>query len=172
MKKLIAIGSFLFALNSISYAQVDTREFIFSIAPEISVPIGDFKEENKVGIGGNFIAQFSVAEKLRVLAGLGGVLYRGKTYEITGYQDEYPVVTTLHLRGGLKYYLSQAFFVAGNLGVAYVEQGESKIGFSYAPQIGVELGGVDIFVKYDAVTVKTYNGSKINAIGFCLGYRL
>lgn len=172
MKKLIAISCFLFVLNSITYAQVDSREFVFSAAPEVSVPVGDFSKSNKVGFGGNFIAQFSVAEKLRLLASLGGALYRGKTYEVTpGYSDEYPVLTTLYLRGGLKYYLTQALFVAGNIGVAHVNEEESKIGLSFAPQIGVELGGVDIFAKYDVVNVKTFNGSNISAIAFCLGYR-
>ena len=173
MKKLIAIGCLLFVLNSTTYAQVDSRDFVFSVAPEISVPMGDFKQTNKVGFGGNVIAQFLLAEKLRLLASLGGALYSGKTYEIDpGYPDEYPVVTTFRIRGGLKYYLTQAFFVAGNLGIANVRQdGENKMAFSYAPQIGVELGGVDIFVKYDVASVKTIIGSNISALGFCLGYR-
>lgn len=173
MKKLIAIGCLLFALNSTTYAQVDSREFVFSVAPEIGVPMGDFKKTNKVGFGGNFIAQFLMAEKLRLLASLGGALYRGKTYEIDpGYPDEYPVVTTFRIRGGLKYYLSHEFFVAGNLGIANVRQdGENKMAFSYAPQIGLELGGVDVFVKYDVASVKTINGSNVSALGFCVGYR-
>ena len=152
MKKLIAIGCLLFVLNS-TYAQVDSREFVFSIAPEISLPMGGFKKTNKVGFGGNFIAQFLIAEKLRLLASLGGALYDGKTYEIDlAYPDEYPAV--------------------GNLGIANVRQdGESKVAFSYAPQIGVELGGVDVFVKYDVVNIKTFNGSNVSALGFCVGYR-
>ena len=173
MKKIISISCVVFILNFTAYAQVDSREFVFSAAPELSIPMGDFKETNKIGLGGNFIAQFALAEKLRFLASLGGVLYRGKTYEIDpGYSDEYPVITTLRLRGGLKYYLSQAFFVAGNLGIANVGQGgENKIALSYAPQIGVELGGVDIFAKYDVANVKTINGSSVAALGLSVGYR-
>jgi hypothetical protein len=174
MKRTIAIVLFLFAFNCTrTYAQVDSREFVFSLAPEVSLPMGDFKELNKTGFGGNFIAQFILAEKLRLLASLGGTMYKGKTYEIDpGYSEEYPVITTLRLRGGLKYYLSQAFFVAGNLGIANVNQdGEKKLALSYAPQIGIELGGVDIFAKYDVANVKTANGGNVNALGFCLGYR-
>src|SRR5215216_3513828 len=107
MKKLIVIVCFLFAFNFISHAQVDTRPFIFSAAPEISMPIGDFKKTNKLGVGGNFIAQFSMAEKLKFLASLGGVLYQGKVDDTDPvYSDDYPAVATLRLRGGLKYFLS------------------------------------------------------------------
>jgi hypothetical protein len=170
MKKLIAITCFMVAFHGITHAQVDTREFIFSAAPELSIPMGNFKKTSKAGFGGNFIGQVSLAEKFRLLINFGGVLYNGKTYEIDpGISDNYPTTTILRLRGGIKYFLTEGFFVAGNIGAASVGQsGTSKIGFSYAPQIGYELWAVDIFAKYDVVST---NGSNIGALGICIGYR-
>jgi hypothetical protein len=172
MKKIIAVACVILVLQLNANSQVDTRPFIFSVVPQVTMPISKFKESNKTGFGGNFIGQWSIAEKLKFLATFGGTLYRGKTYEIDpGYTTDYPAVSVLYLRGGLKYFVSEAIFVAGNLGVAKVHQPETKFGLTYAPQVGCELGGVDLFLKYDVVQAKTFNGSNVQAIGFCLGYR-
>lgn len=174
MKKIIAYISCVLTIHYTTHAQVDTRAFILSLAPEVSIPVGGLKQTNKIGLGGNVFAQFSLAEKLKFLVSLSGRLHKGKTYNSElGYEDEYPALVNNSLKGGIKYFLSDAIFIAGNAGPAYVTQrGESKISFSYAPQIGCELGGVDLLLKYDAVCSKTSNGATIQAIGFCIGYRL
>lgn len=172
MKKIIAIIGVLVVLAQNTYGQVDTRSFIFSIAPQISVPVDKFKESNKPGFGGNFIGQVSVAEKLKLLATLGGSLYRGKTYDAgLRYISDYPSVGILYLRAGVKFFVTEAIFLAANAGVARVDQPDGKLGLTYAPQIGCELGGVDLFLKYDVVPVKTFNGANVQALGFCIGYR-
>jgi len=153
MKKRFLFIAALFVFSIASYSQVDTRHFILSLAPQVSVPIGDFKQINKTGFGLNVITQFSIAEKLKLLANFDGGQYHGKSYETgLGYTDTYPSVSILRLRAGLKYFLSQGLFVAGNLGAAHtIQGGVVKYGFSYAPQLGYELGGVDIFARYDVV---------------------
>jgi hypothetical protein len=173
MKKRFLFIAALFVFSIASYSQVDTRHFIFSLAPEVSVPIGDFKQINKTGFGLNIITQFSIADKLKLLASLGGGQHHGKTFDSqVGYSDTYPSVSILRLRAGLKYFLSQGLFIAGNLGVAHTfQEGESKYGLSYAPQLGYELGGVDVFARYDVVNVKLIGSKNIQAITFCLGYR-
>jgi hypothetical protein len=172
MKKGFFSIAVLFGFSIASYSQVDTRHFIFSLAPEASVPIGDFKQTNKTGFGLNVITQFSIAEKLKVLANFGGGQYHGKDYESPVGTDTYSSVSALRLRAGLKYFLSQGLFVAGNVGAAHtIQSGVVKYGFSYAPQLGYELGGVDIFARYDVINVKLIDSKNMQAITFCLGYR-
>lgn len=172
MKKICVLLSALLSVSFFTYAQVDTRPFIFSVVPQISIPTGDFKKTNKLGFGGNFTGQITLTEKLKGLVTLGGSQYRGKEYESgPGYPSDYPTVSALYLRGGLKIFVTEAIFLAGNIGAAKINQPENEIGLTWAPQLGCELGGVDLYLKYDVVEVKTFNGSKLQALGICIGYR-
>lgn len=174
MKKILAFAFFTLCLKNGAQAQLDTRPVVFSFVPEVSLPIGKFGETNKLGFGGGVTGQFYLAEKLRLLTIAGGTLHQGKTYMLDQYfEDQYPAVALLGLKGGVKYYLANQFFVAGTIGADMVtQQGEKKIGFAYAPLLGAELGGVDIYAKYNSVGVKSVQGSAIQTVSFCLGYRL
>ena len=52
-----------------------------------------------------------------------------------------------------------------------MQDGERKFGFSYAPVLGVELGSVDLYARYNSVGVKTTQGGAIQTVSFSLGYR-
>ena len=174
MKKLIVSALFGLCLHGTLRAQIDTRPFVLSLTPELSLPVGKFANTNKLGFGGNLVAQFKLAEKLRLLASIGGVLYQGKSYEtVYGSSSDYNAVGVTDLKGGLKYYLLDAVFVAGHIGINRVTQGgESKMGVSYTPILGAELGGVDLYVKYNVIGVEANGGSNIQTVSFCIGYRL
>lgn len=171
MKKIL-IGVLLVASFFCSHAQVDERSTILSLMPQIGFPLSDVQKTNGILLGGNLQYEGQISDKTRFLIQFGGGLLQGKSFDTDfGYPDKYPAVAMMQLRGGAKYFMSEHFFVAGLAGVAHsAVQGESSIGFSYAPSIGYEFFTaryVDVNLRYDASSFKSYH---LNIATLSIGY--
>ena len=173
MKKIL-IGALFLTSTFYAQAQVDERYPIMNLMPQIGIPLGDVKKTNGILLGGNLQYEGPISDKTRFLVQLGGGLLQGKNYDTDlGYEDDYPAIALMQLRGGAKFFVSEHFFVAGLAGAARsVVQGESSIGFSYAPVIGYEFFTgryFDVNLRYDASNFKSYN---LNIATFSIGYHL
>lgn len=175
MKITKTLLAFFFVLLFLkSKAQVDDRDNIVSIMPQIGIPLGDIKKTNGIILGGHLQYERKIASPTRLVFQFGGGLLQGRKYDTGfGLEDTYSSLALMQLRGGVKFFPAGGFFVAGLVGGARsVAEGESSIGFSYAPIVGYEFGNIRYFnvsVRYDASVLKDY---KINTATFSIGYHL
>ena len=173
MKKIL-IGA-LFVISAFyAHAQVDEHSSIMKLMPQIGIPFGDVQKTNGIILGGHLQYEGQVSGKTRLLVQFGGGLLQGKTYDTgLGFEDDYPAIALMQLRGGAKFFMSEHFFVAGLAGATRaVVQGESSIGFSYAPVIGYEFFTgryFDVNLRYDVSNFKNYN---LKIATLSIGYHL
>lgn len=123
----------------------------FSMGPEINIPSGNSSNISTIGVGVYMKGEFPVAEKFSFTATASlNTFYGKKVLQYTA-----PNLSYLPLRGGLKYYPSENFYVEGQAGVSFSIKNDSKTTFIWAPGIGTFLNmgnshKLDIGLRYES----------------------
>ena len=77
------------------------------------------------------------------------------------------------LKAGIKYFLSDGFYGAAQIGVGFFTSYSNESAFAYTPMLGYEFSTksgkvIDAGFKYDGYSK---NGGSLGAIGFRLAFR-
>jgi len=172
MKKIfLAITGIAFFSGA--FAQKETENnFRFSVGPEFGFAIGKFNTTHSIGIGGTIQGEYNVsagANATNITLTTGYISYAGKS---AGAGIKFKAAGILPLKAGVKYFLSEGFYGAAQLGAGFFNNGGGTA-FAYTPMVGYEFNtksgkAVDASLKYDGYSI---NSSTLGSIGFRLAYR-
>lgn len=144
----------------------------FSVGPEIGFATGNLNGTHSVGIGATIQADVNIAPSTAFTVTTGLLSYAGRS--INGASKNKAQII-IPLRAGLKYFLSEGFYGAAQLGAGFFNNYEFRKGtaLAYTPMIGYEFNtksgkAVDASFKYDGYAI---NGLGSGSIGFRLAYR-
>jgi len=172
MKKLFLIlGVTLFA-TAASYAQKETgvgRPSI-SVGVDGALPLGDFKEGYKFGIGGTVKGAVPVATGLDVTLTAGYLSFAGKSESYFGEVYKNAALSLIPIKAGVRYRLDAGPYFEPQLGYTIMSsKGFKSTGaFTYAANVGVMLSReVDLGVRYEAMSK---NSSTTSFLGARLAY--
>jgi hypothetical protein len=169
MKKIfLAITSMAFFSGA--FAQKETSNSLhFSIGPEVGFAIGTFGNTHSIGIGGTVQGEYTVGTGTNLTLTTGYISYAGKS---AGAGLKFKAAGILPLKAGVKYFLSEGFYGAAQLGAGFFNNGGGTA-FAYTPMLGYEFStksgkAVDASFKYDGYSI---NSNTLGSIGFRLAYR-
>lgn len=148
MKKLafVTIASCILTLvqgqNSYSKTSTNSKQFIWSIGINPSIPLGQFNSYSSFGVGANFQGEYKPG-RAGLTLNIGYIDYFGKTTNGISYSD----FKYWPLMGGLKYYLGSSY-LHGQLGAGFGSNGLGT-SFWYGAGYGFNLGkAMDLELQY------------------------
>jgi hypothetical protein len=164
MKKFFLSTAMLIAVVVTVNAQsTESKTLKFSVGVEAGLPLGDFKEGWKFGIGGSAQGEYAAAEKLGVTLNAGFLSFTGKTIE----GDKVPSMSVVPVLAGAKYYFTEKVYGHAQAGISFFNNGGGSA-FTYSPGIGIKAGeNIDVLVKYQAASK---SGSTVSFIGARIAY--
>jgi hypothetical protein len=119
-----------------------TKNFIWSIGINPSIPLGHFSDLSSFGLGGNFQGEYKPG-KAGITLNFGYIDYFGKTNNGISYSD----FKYWPLMGGLKYYLGKSY-LHGQLGAGFGSNGLGT-SFWYGAGYGINFGkAIDAELQY------------------------
>lgn len=162
MKKLVLTLFAAVVVTMSSFAQGRP-----SIGLEVALPMGDFGDAFGTGIGATVRYEGGINDNLNWMGTIGYIAFAEK-------DDSGVTASAIPLQAGLKYYFTESFggFYAGaELGLHFMKakfdsdlydiDSESETEFGFAPQIGYQVGNVDIGARYQIVSDADYFGIRI-----------
>jgi len=158
------------AICSGAYAQNESnKKFHVSVGPEVGFATADFSNTHSVGIGGTVQAENNIGGTTNVTLTTGFITYAGKS---AGSGIKYKAAGIVPLKLGVKYFLSQGFYGAAQLGAGFFSNGGGAA-FAYTPMIGYEFNtnsgqAVDAGLKYDGYSK---NNSNLGSVGLRVAYK-
>ncbi|MFT3681348.1 MAG: hypothetical protein QM791_13810 [Ferruginibacter sp.] len=170
MKKILLCAAVLVASAATVSAQNSktVKQPIFSAGAEIALPVGDFKEGYKFGLGATVQGEYPAAENLGITLNAGYLSFTGKTFEFMGDKYKNEAQGVIPVLAGAKYYFNDKVYGHAQLGLSFFNLGVGSA-FTYAPGIGVKASdNIDVLVKYQAASK---NGSTASFIGARVAYR-
>jgi len=169
MKKIL-LAVAITAICSGAYAQKDSdKKFHFSIGPEIGFATGDFNVTHSVGVGATVQAENNIGGSTNITLTTGYMSYAGRS---AGSGIKFKAAGIIPLKIGIKYFLSEGFYGAAQLGAGIFSNGGGTA-FAYTPMIGYEFNtksgqAVDAGLKYDGYSK---NSSNLGSVGIRLAYK-
>jgi hypothetical protein len=119
-----------------------TKNLIWSIGLNPSIPLGHFSDLSGFGFGGNFQGEYKPG-KAGITLNFGYIDYFGKTTNGISYSD----FKYWPLMGGLKYYLGKSY-LHGQLGAGFGSNGLGT-SFWYGAGYGISFGkAIDAELQY------------------------
>jgi hypothetical protein len=139
-----------------------------SIGVEGALPLGDFSDRNKFGIGGSAKFAFPVAPDLDLTLSAGYISFAGKN--ITPGVN-FAKLNTIPIKAGVRYRAASGLYVEPQLGYTsykatkgFGASNNSSGAFTYAANIGYTIGnGVDFGVRYEAFSKNEVTTSFVGA---------
>ena len=148
MKKLafLSMASFLLTYvqgqNTYSNTSAKSKQLIWSIGINPSIPLGQFNTYSSFGLGANFQGEYKPG-RAGLTLNIGYIDYFGKTSNGISYSD----FKYWPLMGGLKYYLGTSY-LHGQLGAGFGSNGLGT-SFWYGAGYGFNLGKtMDLELQY------------------------
>jgi opacity protein-like surface antigen len=153
IKTKIILIAFLFSIPILLKAQ---NSLGIGVAAEIGLPSGNFSNLSGIGLGASIKADLSVEENFAITLNAGFMNFFGKRNQLFNVQD----LTYIPAKAGLKYQLSESFYLEGQLGAALSLNKDQKNLFVWSPGIGNQFklsGGnkLDLGIRYEAWTGKS-----------------
>ncbi len=169
MKKIFLVITAMAFFSGAFAQQKAENSFRFSVGPEVGFATGTFNNTNSIGIGATIQGEFNVAAGTNITLTTGYISYTGRS---AGAGIKYKAAGILPLKGGVKYFLSEGFYGAAQLGVGIFNNSRGTA-FAYTPMLGYEFNtktgkAVDASLKYDGYSLKN---AAFGSIGFRLAYR-
>lgn len=161
MKKILLVAVVgMFSLTAMAQKGGSTN---FSAGIELGIPMGDMKESQSMGFGGSVKALFGEASGFTASAGY--MTFAGKDVSGIG---TYPAFSAIPVKVGYRLATEGGFYFEPQVGMSFTSQGGSSASaFTYAPNVGIITGGLDLSARYEAMS---NNGSTISFVGFRLAY--
>ena len=162
MKKIFLLtlaGFFTFS----AFSQSKGGGTSLSSGLEIGLPMGDMSNSQSVGLGASVKALFG--ETSGFTASVGYMTFSGK--EVSGF-GKLPAFNAIPVKVGYRMATEGGFYFEPQIGMAFTSQGGSSASaFTYAPNVGIITGGLDLSARYEAMS---NNGSTISFVGLRLAY--
>lgn len=116
MKKFISLSAILLAITCLHVqAQKNSGNFFFGGNFVLSNPVNSFSDAYRTGIGLEGMGGLKLSGNLYGIATLGYLSYNGEK------DNPYGNIKVTSVKGGLRYYAGERFFLAGNAGVGFAK---------------------------------------------------
>lgn len=168
MKKIILCAAVL-AMSAAATAQSakSLKQPIFSAGAEIALPVGDFKEGYKFGVGATVQGEYPAAEKVGVTLSAGYLSFAGKTFEFMGEKYKNKAQGVIPVLAGARYYFADKIYGHAQLGLSFFNNGVGTA-FTWAPGVGIKTSeNMDVLVKYQSASK---DGSTASFLGARVAY--
>jgi hypothetical protein len=166
MKKVILFLACIVALSSIGKAQQGKNQI--GIAAEAALPIGDFADGYKTGVGGSLKGLFGIGQSGQITFTTGYTAFKLKDSDL---DDTYSIIPFL---AGYRHNFTGGVYVEPQLGYGlyryhsdFLDETESDGAFTYAIGVGFAASGFDAGIRYQGASK---DGSNISFIGVRVGY--
>jgi len=172
MKKFqfLLIASFLFTTAKTFAQESSIPSPSLNIGVEAGLPVGDFADSHKLGLGGSLKALFPVAPDAAITLSAGYMSFSAKEYEFGGVTAKGPAVNMIPIKAGFRYNFQTGLYFEPQLGYTNfkVKDGESAGAFTYAANLGYLFNQkVDLSARYEAFSK---NDNTTSFVGLRLGY--
>ena len=164
MKKVILLFASVVMLSTLVKAQQGKNQI--GIAAEAALPIGDFADGYKTGVGGSLKGLYGVGESGQITFTTGYTAFKVKNSE-----DTYSIIPLL---AGYRHNFTGGVYVEPQLGYGiyryhsdFLDETESDGAFTYAIGVGFAASGFDAGIRYQGASK---DGSNISFIGVRVGY--
>lgn len=164
MKKFLTIAIVLIA--AFSSSQLYAQGFKIGLAAEGALPLGNLKNAYNFGAGATVRAEFGIAEGAAATLTSGVVAFIPK--DLSSGID-LKAQLNIPIKAGVKYTVAGPLYVIGEAGVSLIKTylpdangnvySVNNTEFTYAPGIGVQLGGFDAGIRYEG-----YSGAGFAAL--------
>lgn len=144
MKKVFLVAAFTVAGFVGLNAQQD---FKFGAGINVGLPIGDLKNSYNFTAGVELQGELGFTEKVKGVATTGYSHFFGKDF--AGYKPKLGIVPILV---GARGYLSEQFFLTGQIGYAFFTGDGDGGGFAFKPQVGYDAGQFQLGLSYNGVS--------------------
>ncbi|MEO6583330.1 MAG: outer membrane beta-barrel protein [Ferruginibacter sp.] len=166
MKKLIII-SLITVISLQSFAQDGGNQgFRIGGGLTVAIPASKNLKAYSVGVGLDLLAQYGITSQFALTGDVGYTTIFAKNKD----NDAFNVIP---IRGGIRFYPSDKFYLGGKAGVGILTgNGSSSSGFAYAVGGGFKMDDkLDIGLNYESVTKKILNTNySFGYLGLRLGY--
>jgi hypothetical protein len=144
MKKLLFVAAFTVAGFIGANAQ---KDFKLGAGVNVGLPLGDFGDAANFIAGVELQGELAFTEKVKGIAttGYSHVFYK----DIMGFKPSQGIIPILV---GARGYLSEQFFLTGQVGYAVVTGDFSGGGFAFKPQVGYDAGKFQLGLSYNGVS--------------------
>jgi hypothetical protein len=170
MKKIF-LALAITAICTSSFAQKkNDNKVSFSAGAEIGFATGNFNNTHSVGIGATVQGDFNIAPSTDFTLTTGYLSYAGRSVG-SGIKNKAQGI--IPLKAGIKYFLSQGFYGAAQLGAGIFSSYRTGLALAYTPMLGYEFNtksgkAVDASFLYDGYAK---DGVGLGSVGLRLAYR-
>ena len=167
-------------------AQNSSKKLTFAVGPVAYLPVSDYNTYYNPGFGGEVEGAYQFSDKLEGFVQAGYSTFSGKSNTFSGtylgvpYTFAYtsPKLAYIPILAGVRY-TTGSFTFGAAAGVGIYSTTDSTGGsFTYSPQIGYNIGKVQIVANMITTTEKTddpifslANVTSISAVGIKLFYK-
>lgn len=124
------------------------KDFKLGAGINVGLPVGDIKNSTNFAIGAELQGELSFTEKVKGLATIGYTHFLGKEV-LPGVKPKFGAVPILV---GTRGYLSEQFFISGQIGYGFFTGDADGGGFAYKPQVGYDAGKFQLALSYNAIS--------------------
>ncbi len=186
-QKLIILVAIIFAFNLSTQAQVGDnpetqkteiqgKKFKINLGVEAALPMGDLKDAYSFGAGLTLRFLYKITPQVGVTFTTGAIGFAPKDLNNLGANSK--ILLNIPFKGGVRFMATPNFYVMGELGMTssmmyFTTPPNDDIQhittncFTYAPSIGVILGGLDASLRYESFSKDAYKGSFLSLrLGF------
>jgi hypothetical protein len=173
MKKLLLILGVTVLTTASSYAQkkgTGVSRPSISVGVDGALPLGDFKQGYKMGIGGTVKGAVPVAPGLDATLTAGYLSFAGKSESYFGEVYKNAALNLIPIKAGMRYTIAGGPYFEPQLGYTILSSKDFKStgAFTYAGNVGVMLSPeVDLGVRFEAMSK---NSSTTSFLGARLAY--
>jgi hypothetical protein len=171
MKKVFTIMVVMAVALGVTKAQAqdsDYKKFSLGLGLEGALPTGGLKSLYNVGAGATVRAAIGLDKASAVTLTTGVVAFIPKDL---GSGIDVKAQINIPIKAGYRYMLSDSFYGIGEAGVSIIKsyynngsstlQSVSSSEFTYAPGIGVLLGGFDASLRYEGYSSAGFLGLRV-----------
>ena len=147
------------------FAQSEKGKPSFNAGIELGLPVGDFGDFYSIGIGASVQAELPVAESFSATGTVGYSSFSPKSdFKDLGAD----AAGFIPVKVGGKYFFSNNFYGAAQVGVSIGTGDGSETAFAWTPGIGVIFSKIDAGIRYESWTK---DGGSLDQIGLRVAYK-
>ncbi|WP_316813703.1 outer membrane beta-barrel protein [Pedobacter heparinus] len=168
MKRTFTLIILLSVATFIANAQESFRKFRLGIGVEGNLPGSGLKDAYSFGTGLTLRAQYNVTKEIGITLTSGAIAFIPK--DIRGSSAK--AALDIPVKVGGKYMITDNFYAIGEIGFSslrvFYKDADDKIqrspassSFTYAPGVGIQLGFLDIGIRYEAFENANFIGARV-----------
>lgn len=127
----------------------DDKTFKFGLGGAISIPLSNLKESATYGVGFEAIGVYNLSESFAAFVEAGIHVFKGKAV----YGGDAASILHIPVIAGARFKVNRFFVGAGAGFGSWSSSSKALSGFLYSPQIGYDLGNMQLLIHYTSSSV-------------------